>query len=236
LLLLCVLLGWRLIAMSQNSDVAASYNLVADEYVRRIYEELAHKPLDRGLLDRFAASIPPGQLACDLGCGPGHVARYLQERGVHVCGIDLSPAMIQRARRLNPAIAFNQGDLLSLAVPDATFAGVAAFYAIVNLPPSELPKAFGEMLRCLSPGGLLLLSFHIGDETVHLDSWWGIQVSIDFYFFPVEQIAGELRSVGFEIEDVIERDPYPEVEHPSRRAYVFARKPTVQSVSNSKVS
>jgi hypothetical protein len=37
-------------------------------------------------------------------------------------------------------------------------------------------------------------------------------------------MTGYLRSAGFDVREVIERDPYPEVEHPSRRAYIFARK------------
>ena len=36
-------------------DCQDSYDHVADEYVRRIFDELQHKPLDRQLLDRFAA-------------------------------------------------------------------------------------------------------------------------------------------------------------------------------------
>ena len=71
-------------------DTQTSYDRVADEYVRRIFDELRHKPLDRQLLDRFAASVRDVGPACDLGCGPGHVARYLHEHGVQVCGVDLS--------------------------------------------------------------------------------------------------------------------------------------------------
>ena len=41
----------------QRNDCQASYDLVAGEYVRRIFDELQHKPLDRQLLDRFAASL-----------------------------------------------------------------------------------------------------------------------------------------------------------------------------------
>jgi 2-polyprenyl-3-methyl-5-hydroxy-6-metoxy-1,4-benzoquinol methylase len=67
-----------------------SYNRLADEYVRRIYGELEHKPLDRQLLDRFAVRVKGTGSVCDLGCGPGHVARYLHEHGAHVYGIDLS--------------------------------------------------------------------------------------------------------------------------------------------------
>ena len=38
-------------------------------------------------------------------------------------------------------------------------------------------------------------------------------------------MKGHLTQAGFELEEVIERDPYPEVEVQTRRAYVFARKP-----------
>jgi SAM-dependent methyltransferase len=212
-----------------TNDVQSSYGRVADEYVRRIYEELQHKPLDRQLLDRFADSVRGVGLACDMGCGPGHVARYLKERGVQVCGVDLSPEMVQCARRLNPDIQFTQGDMLALNVEEAAWAGIAAFYAIVNLPRGDVVRALGNMRRVLRPGGLLLLSFHLGDETVHLDEWWGYKVSIDFYFFRSDEVAGYLKSAGFEIEEVIERDPYPDVEHQSRRAYIFARKPRIDT-------
>jgi trans-aconitate methyltransferase len=88
----------------KTGDVQTSYDRVADEYARRIFEELEHKPLDRQLLDRFAASVQAIGPACDMGCGPGHVARYLQGRGLQVVGVDLSPAMVSNAQRLNPGI------------------------------------------------------------------------------------------------------------------------------------
>ena len=81
------------------------------------------------------------------------------------------------------------------------------------------------MKRGLRPGGLLLLGFHVGDEAVHLDEWWGQPVNLDFHFFHPEEMADSLRIVGFEVEEIIEREPYPDVEHQSRRAYIFARKP-----------
>jgi trans-aconitate methyltransferase len=98
-------------------NTQASYDRVADEYVRRIFEELQHKPLDRQLLDRFAASVRDVGLVCDMGCGPGHVARYLHEHGVQVCGVDLSAEMVDRARRLTPAVEFQQGDMMALDTP-----------------------------------------------------------------------------------------------------------------------
>jgi SAM-dependent methyltransferase len=209
----------------KTSDVQTTYDLVADECVRRIFEELEHKPLDRQLLDRFAASVQTLGPACDLGCGPGHVARYLEERGVQVIGVDLSPLIVAHARRLNQGIEFSQGDMRSLGFEDGALGGIAAFYSIIHIPRPEVVVALAEMKRVLRPGGLLLLAFHIGDETLHLDEWWGYRASVDFVFFRTEEMTGFLRAAGFEVEEVVERDPYPDVEHPSRRAYIFARKP-----------
>jgi SAM-dependent methyltransferase len=209
----------------KTNDVAGSYDLVADEYVARIYDELRHKPLDCQLLDRFADSVREVGLVCDMGCGPGQVARYLHERGVQVCGIDLSPEMVVRARRLNPGIDFEQGDMLALDVEDEAWAGIAAFYSIIHIPRDDVVRALRELRRVLHSRGLLLLTFHIGDEIKHLEEWWGCKVSVDFVFFRTDEMAGYLKSAGFEVEEIIERDPYPEVEHQSRRAYIFARKP-----------
>jgi 2-polyprenyl-3-methyl-5-hydroxy-6-metoxy-1,4-benzoquinol methylase len=75
-------------------SVRMSYDTIAAEYARRIYAELKDKPFDREWLDGFAERVRAIGQVCDLGCGPGHVARYLRDRGVHVFGLDLSPVML----------------------------------------------------------------------------------------------------------------------------------------------
>jgi SAM-dependent methyltransferase len=209
----------RTIAQSEG------YDRLADEYARRLFHELDQKPLDRELLNRFAAAVAGRGECCDLGCGPGHVARYLSDAGSSIFGLDLSPRMVEQARRCNPDITFREGNMLALDLADGSLAGIAAFYAIVNLPRETLPTVFREMHRVLQPDGLLLLAFHCGDETLHVDELWERQVSMDFFFFQPDAIRVELEAAGFFIEEIIERGPYaPEVEHQSRRAYVFGRK------------
>jgi SAM-dependent methyltransferase len=210
-------------------DIQTSYDRVADEYVRRISDELEDKPLDRQLLNRFAESVRNLGTACDMGCGPGHVARYLHEHGVKVCGVDISTEMVERACRLTPGVEFRQGDIMALDVPDETWAGIVAFYSVIHIPRMDVVYALRELRRVLRPGGLLLLSFHIGDNTIHLDEWWGHEVCIDFFFFQSAEMESYLTSAGFEIEEIIEREPYPDVEHQSRRSYIFARRPNADA-------
>ena len=130
-----------------------SYDKIADEYARRLFHELERKPIDRELLDRFAAAVRARGEVCDMGCGPGHVARYLRDQGTTVFGLDLSPRMIEVARKLNTDISFRSGDMLALDLPDGALAGIAAFYAIVNIPERLLAIVFQEFARVLQPGG-----------------------------------------------------------------------------------
>lgn len=211
-------------ATSKTSNVQATYDSIAEEYAKRVYGELAHKPLDRALLDRFVAHVGRSGTICDLGCGPGHVASYLTQRGADVCGVDLSPRMVEIARRLNPGIQFRQGDMFRLEVEDGGWAGIAAMYSIIHIAFLDLPAAFREMHRALCSDGWLLLGFHAGTDTLHLDEWWNIPVSIDAYFFEPDDIVTLLEQAGFIVRDVIRREPYPEVEYPSRRAYILAQK------------
>jgi uncharacterized protein YhfF len=80
------------------------------------------------------------------------------------------------------------------------------------------------MARVLQPGGLAALAFHVGDEVVRRDKWWDMPVVVDARFLPTELVTGLLNSVGCEVVSIEEREPYaPEVEYPSRRAYVVSR-------------
>lgn len=207
-------------------DCQSSYDRIAQDYAERIYGELAQKPLDRKLLDDFASRVKGGGPVCDLGCGPGHVARYLHDVGVDVFGLDLSPGMLEQARRLNPGLHFREGNMLSLDVPDSSWAAVVAFYSIVNIPKADIPQAFGEIRRVLKPGGFFFVAFHLGIEDLREEELWGHKVSLDFVFFLRKEVELYLTNAGFAIKDSLERDPYaPEVEYQSRRAYILAQKP-----------
>src|SRR5258706_4034793 len=178
-------------------SIRKDYDRLAEEYARRISGELQHKPLDRKLLNRFAADVKGRGEVCDMGCGPGHVARYLRDAGATVFGLDLSAGMLEQARRLNPDILFREGNMLSLDLHDETLAGIIAFYSIVNIPREFLPVVFREMARVLQPGRQLFLAFHIGDGTTKEEELWGHPISMDFFFFQPAEIQRHLETSGF---------------------------------------
>src|SRR5947209_12306171 len=69
-----------------QSEIEASYDRVADDYADEFFGELERKSFDREVLDRFAESVREGEgRVCEIGCGPGHIARYFHDHGVGVC-------------------------------------------------------------------------------------------------------------------------------------------------------
>ena len=204
-------------------DVRESYDAAAEAYAEHLATELTHKPLDRHLLNRFAEDTRGRGLVADVGCGPGHVTRYLHEQSVTVVGIDLSAGMVAVARRLNPGLSFQVGDMRQLDLPDATLAGVVAFYSIVHFEPAELNAIMLEMRRTLAPGGLALVSFHIGDQVVHVEDLFGARVSLSFRFHVPRDVIEAIRSANLEVIEHVEREPYEGAEYQSRRCYLLAR-------------
>ena len=209
--------------------VRATYDAVARAYAAQLADELDHKPLDRALLGLLAEAASDGRLA-DVGCGPGHVTRFLADRHPDVVGVDLSAEMVAVARERHPELEFVRASMLDLPVPDAAWAGAACLYAIIHLTPAERARAASELARVLRPGGPLLVAFHVDSPEVaaggvnHLTEWFGRPVALDGYFLRPEDVAGELEQAGFVVKATTLRVPDPAHEYPSRRCYLWSER------------
>jgi SAM-dependent methyltransferase len=210
------------------AGVDAAYDAVADAYSAAFEGELDGKPLDRALLIAFAELVGAG-IICDVGCGPGHITRFLSERRFDVMGLDLSSAMVAIARQKAPDLTFEVGTMLNLPVADAAWAGVVALYSIIHLTPAERVSACREFARVIRPNGWLLLAFHVDSAEFptgsvnHLRSWFGRSVQLDGYFLDSDEVAAEVSAAGFTVKARLERQPAGG-EYPSRRCYFLAQR------------
>jgi Methylase involved in ubiquinone/menaquinone biosynthesis len=210
--------------VQHTQKILACYNKTANNYSDRFINELSYCHLDRILLKAFALENSRKGPMLDLGCGPGQTTKFLAENGVtDITGADLSPEMIRVAKSISPLLRFEQADMLELHYPANSFAAVIAFYAIVHFDQEQVLTAFKEIKRVLKDGGHFLFSFHVGDEIIHLDNFLDIDVDIDLYFFSVRNIRKLLTEVGFEIIDIIQRQPYAE-DYQTERAYIWVKK------------
>lgn len=204
----------------QPHEIRSSYEVVAEKYAATFFDELSRKPFDRELLDGFAALVPHAK-ALDVGCGPGHVGRYLSEGGMDVVGVDLSPAMIEVARRLNPAMRFEVGDMRSLPVGHRTMDAVVAFYSLIHIAREEVPAVLTEFRRVLTPSGRLLLAVHGGTGTVSRSEFMGEPVPFEATLFEKDELTELIRASGFQVTRSTVRPPY-EFEYQTPRLYLGA--------------
>ncbi len=203
--------------------VRDSYDARAREYTLLNLGDLDRVPLDREWLGAFArlASPAAGPVA-DLGCGPGHVVGHLAELGVKAIGYDVSPAMIDEARRAFPASTFRIGDLTGLDLADSSLAGIVARYSLIHLAPPRLTDVFGEWLRVLAPRAPVLVSFFAASCPARHGLPFDHAVTTAHELFP-ETLVGEMRGVGFDGFEVSTRKPL-DGERPLDHATILARR------------
>ena len=202
----------------------SSYDQVAGRYEETFRDELGEKPYDRRLLDRWVTAVENPVL--EVGCGPGQVGAYLQERGCQVVGTDLSLGMARLAARRLPSAAV--ADLRALPIRRGSVGAVLAYYSIIHVPRPQLDGALSEFRRVLRPDGRLLLSAHEGDGEFAADQFLGEPVPFVATFFSLGELVVATRSAGMEVTLAERRPPY-EAEHPTVRLYVEARSPSAGS-------
>jgi ubiquinone/menaquinone biosynthesis C-methylase UbiE len=211
--------------MQPQEKIIKTYNATAESYAATRIDELSKKHFDRLILKEFAQLNKDKGTCADFGCGPGQTTKFLFDADVNdIIGIDISPEMVNVARRIFPYIKFETGDLLALPYKENYFASAVAFYAIVHFDYDQIAKAFKEVNRVLKKDAHFLFSFHVGEETVHFDQANGIDVDIDLHFLQTNQILKLLDDNNFRMIDTVERLPYPDVEYATKRAYVWAQK------------
>lgn len=211
------------------SATRAGYDAMAEDYAEHFHASLDEAPLDRGLLSGYAEIVQrdhPGGRVLEVGSGPGTVSAYLHRLGAAVRGIDLSPRMVELARRRHPEIGFEVGDMGALDVADASVAGVVAWYSLIHVPAPRRPQVIGEIYRVLRPGGYVLLAFQVGDDTLHLDEAFGHEVALDFHRLQPDAVVALLDDAGFDLTARLVRAPdSASAAAKIPQGFVMARKP-----------
>ncbi|GAB3644265.1 arsenite methyltransferase [Spirosoma arcticum] len=165
-----------------NTDTTYTI-LMNDEYATiKGYSAEADLGLGCGLPTQFA-QIKPGDVVVDLGSGAGNdcfVARAETGETGRVIGLDMTPAMIDRARKNAKTLGYTNvefvyGDIEDMPMPD-NLADVVVSNCVMNLVPDK-QKAFAETYRILKPGG----HFSISDIVLIGELPAGLQQDAELY-------------------------------------------------------
>ncbi len=188
--------------------VRSAYDAVAVDYARLLPDMTLEAPLDRAVLAAFAEMVGehPGPLIAEIGCGAGRVTRHLQDAGLRVIGLDLSPGMLAAARATNedlPLVAAHAG---ALPLGAGTLSGLVAWYSLINMPTDALAEVFAEFARVTRPGATVLVAFQAGSgQRVDRMNSYEQPVSLSYVRHDVDQVSQALEAAGFALYATVRR-------------------------------
>lgn len=192
-----------------QDETRAAYDRIVDLYASAFTGRPEQHRFSRAMIGTFAELVREtgNRRAADVGCGPGHLTAMLHDLGLDPFGLDLSPGMIEHARRAHPSLRFDEARMEALPADDDTLGGVLAHYSVIHTPPEEVPSLLAEQARVLAPGGLLLVSFFgtAGSEPVLFDH----RVT-PAYSWPVDLFAAMLTTAGLDTFAQLVHDPASE--------------------------
>lgn len=181
------------------SATRTSYDRVAESYATIVRDLLTASPHERAALAVFADQAAGGVVA-DVGCGPGRLTAHLHALGARTIGLDLSPAMIDVARRHHPALPFAVASMTALPLRPGSLSGLVAWYSLIHIPDAALPGVLSHFRRALRPGGRLLLAFHAGEGTrLKTSGYGGHSMHVHVHHRSPERMAAWLDAGGFTV-------------------------------------
>jgi SAM-dependent methyltransferase len=110
----------------------------------------------------------------ETACGPGIIARAIAARVGSVHGVDLTPAMVEKASAEAAAaglgnVEFSLGDATALRLEDGSFDGAVNRFSLHHIPLPQ--RVLEEMARVVRPGGYVVLADHLTDSDGDAAAW-----------------------------------------------------------------
>jgi SAM-dependent methyltransferase len=158
-----------------------------------------HKEGQVACVDLLLEHLPAGARVLDAGAGTGlPTARRLADAGCEVTCVDLSPVMLDLARRNVPEARCLLGDIMDVPDEPGRYHAVTAFFSLLMLPRTELSAALRLFHRIVEPGGWLALGMveaDVDDLPIPFLGTW-----LRFSGYPRDRMREVLEEAGFAIE------------------------------------
>jgi SAM-dependent methyltransferase len=161
------------------------------------------------------AHLKEGEVVLDLGSGAGFDC-FLASKEVgpegHVIGVDMTPDMVERARRAAKAggyenVEFRLGEIEALPVADNSIDAVIS-NCVLNLSPAR-NRVFAEVMRVLKPGGRIMISDLISEHPTPRFLLENTHALVGCLPVQEEEYLGALRASGLEDVKIVEEKAYP---------------------------
>jgi SAM-dependent methyltransferase len=148
-----------------------------------------------------------GRRALDFGCGTGRSTRFLKNLGLEVIGVDISQAMLDQARALDPSGEYYLvRDNIVVEFAPRSFDVILAAFTFDNIPTDAAKAdALRGLSTLLAPDGCLFLV--VSSPTIYVNEW----ASFSTRDFPENRQARDGDRVRIVMLDVSDRRPVEDV-------------------------
>ena len=150
---------------------------------------------------RFVSLLPAGARVLDAGCGSGQKARFFQDRGARVLGIDFSEKLLEIARQAATAADFRLLDLRDIRTLSEEFDGVFAQASLLHIPKAETFSVIEGMVSRLVPQGLLYIAVKAQrpgkpEEEIVTESDYGYAYDRFFSYYTLDELRAHVDRLG----------------------------------------
>ncbi|MEK7575855.1 MAG: class I SAM-dependent methyltransferase [Patescibacteria group bacterium] len=181
------------------------YDVLASEYEKK---SQLRKNFNNGIIDRFVKFISTGNKILDVGCAIGLDIETLRSKGFKVVGIDISPKMVNFARKRNSGCQIIEDNFMDINF-SAQFDGIWAQSFIHLFPKSEVSNVFQKIKKLLKFEGVA----HIATSK-EIESSEGYIEKRDYKnkikrfrkYWTREELRNFILDQGFSITDYYETD------------------------------
>ncbi len=192
----------------KNKIIENGYNRIADLYHSK---RLAKKDVNYRYFDKLFHFFPNSGRLLDLGCGGGQpLTAYFADKGFETVGVDISPEMIEIAKRQIPQGKFFVSDMVECQFDDEEFDAIVSAFAIIHVPQERQEKLFEKIFGWLKPHGTAYLVLGHRETKDWIEEWHGVKMY--WSHFGSEKYKEIIDKIGFKIIwDEVENLPNDEV-------------------------
>lgn len=199
---------------------AEHYNLnqikLAYSFVASYYNDFSLKETGKPWWLLFVRQLKAMNRVLDLGSGSGITAKFLIDHGLKVLGVDISPDMVNLARKQAPMGCFRCCDMTKLTYPERSLEGICSFFSFLHLPKETTKKMIENSFKWLGPGGIFAVTVVRGGGQGLCENFMGKKISVFLSYYKRKEFTKMLKSAGFTIikisELVVKNENFDEVE------------------------
>ena len=181
-------------------DLKDTYNKIAKDW----HQDHLNDSWWFGGVDKFVSFLKNGDAILDVGCGAGHMSKYLIDKGMKVTGIDFSEELIKIAQQDVPAGDFFVMDLNDVSELNQTFDGILLQAVLLHIPKKEVVEKVKNILKLLKPGGYVYIAVKETkpdqeDEKIEVENDYGYDYERFFSYFTMDEMKNILKEVDLEL-------------------------------------